>query len=76
MDFEGLKDSYYQTVQFGIMINKGYTELKQANNSLCEFCKIIVDHSNYNDSDKERMKNELEKTKEIFAESLDALFKK
>ena len=51
-EFEILKASYTATIQFDLATNVGYLESKRGNEVLHEFCKQIVENSNYCDNDK------------------------
>ena len=73
-DFDILKNSYAATVQFGLAMNAGYQASKHGNEMLHEFCKQLVDNSNYQDSEKMAMKRDLEILKDALEEEIDAYY--
>ena len=54
--------------------NVGYLESKRGNEVLHEFCKQLVENSNYCDNDKRAMKQELELLKETLNKEIEAYF--
>lgn len=73
-EFEILKASYTATIQFDLATNVGYLESKRGNEVLHEFCKQIVENSNYCDNDKRTMKQELELLKETLNKEIEAYY--
>lgn len=71
-DFDILKRSYAAAIQFGLAMNVGYQASKHGNEMLHEFCKQLVDNSNYQDSEKVSMKQELEMLKAVFEKEIEA----
>lgn len=74
-EFENLKASYAATIQFGLTANAGYHEAKRGNELLHEFCKQLVENSNYYDNDKRAMKRELELLKETLDKEIEAHYR-
>ena len=73
-EFEILKASYTATIQFDLATNVGYLESKRGNEVLHEFCKQIVENSNYCDNEKRTMKQELELLKETLNKEIEAYY--
>lgn len=73
-EFEILKASYTATIQLDLATNVGYLESKRGNEVLHEFCKQIVENSNYCDNDKRAMKQELELLKETLNKEIEAYY--
>ena len=65
IDYQNLKASYIAMIQIGLEL--GFTDPKQGNELLHEFCEKLVENSDYSDSDKQDMKNELEVVKETLS---------
>ena len=74
MDFDILKRSYTATIQYALLVNISYAEAKRGNEMLYEFCKTIVELSNYSDYDKNSIKNELELIKETLSQEIEKSF--
>ena len=74
IDFLNLKNSYMAAIQMGLMMNAGYEEAKRGNDLLHKFCENCVDNSNYSDSDKHKMKQELELVKEALSQEIERYF--
>ncbi len=75
-EFENLKSSYISAIQYGLGVGAGYNQAKYGNDVLHKFCEKIIDNSNYCESDKSSMKNELEIIKEILSKEIEAFHKK
>lgn len=75
-NFDILKRSYAAAIQFGLAMNVGYQASKHGNEMLHEFCKQLVDNSNYQDSEKMAMKQELEILKDAFGKEIDAYYQR
>lgn len=73
-EFDNLKSNYAATVQFGLMMNAGYQASKCGNEMLHEFCKRLVENSNYQNSDKMAMKLELEILKKALEEEIETYY--
>ena len=65
IDYQNLKASYIAMIQIGLEL--GVTDPNQGNELLHEFCEKLVENSDYSDSDKQDMKNELEVVKETLS---------
>lgn len=74
MDFETLKRSYAATVQCGLLSNISYNEAKRGNEMLHEFCKTLVELSNYSDRDKNTMKQALELLKQTLSQEIENFY--
>ena len=74
-EFENLKRSYTATVQWGLAENVGYHESKRGNDILHEFCKQLVENSNYHDFEKSAMKLELELLKSAHTEEIERYYR-
>jgi len=74
IDFAVLKKSYIASIQFGLLSNKGYGDVKHGNEVLHKFCENLIDNSNYSDPDKHNMKLELELLKETLSKEIDQHF--
>ena len=72
-EFDNLKSSYTTAVQFGLAMNVGYQSSKHGNEMLHELCKQLVENSNYQDSEKMAMKQELEILKDALGEKFDPI---
>ena len=75
-DFHILKRSYATAIQFGLAMNAGYQASKHGNEMLHEFCKQLVEDSNYQDSEKVAMKQELEMLKDALGKEIDAYYQR
>jgi uncharacterized protein (DUF1015 family) len=73
-EFDNLKKSYTNTIQFGLVANVGYQQVKQGNDNLHELCKNLVENSNYDDMEKMRMKQELELLKESLSNEIERYY--
>lgn len=73
-EFDNLKRNYVATIQFGLMVNAGYQASKCGNEMLHEFCKRLVENSNYQDLEKMAMKQELEILKQSLEEEIEAYY--
>lgn len=73
-EFENLKKSYIDTIQLGIVCHSEYNETKRGNEILHKFCEILVENSNYSESDKLAMKHELEIVKETLSQEIELRF--
>lgn len=74
IDFTVLKKSYITTIQFGLLRNTGYGEVKRGNEVLHRFCEYLIDNSNYSDLDKQNMKHELELLKETLSKEIEQYY--
>ena len=75
-EFDNLKSSYAAAVQFGLTMNVGYQASKQGNEMLHELCKLFVENSNYQDSEKMAMKLELEILKKAIEEEIESCYQR
>ena len=75
-EFDNLKSSYVVAIQFGLAANVGYQSSKHGNEMLHEFCKQLVGNSNYQDSEKMAMKQELEILKDALGKEIDAYYQR
>lgn len=73
-EFDNLKSTYIAIVQLGLATNVSYHESKQGNNLLHKFCENFVENSNYLDSAKTAMKQELELIKEALSKEIEAFY--
>jgi hypothetical protein len=69
IEYVNLKNSYIATVQMGLEL--GFPDPKHGNDLLHDFCKQLVENSNYCDSDKKKMKDELEAVKETLSVEIE-----
>lgn len=74
IDYLNLKNSYISAIQMGLILNAGYEEAKHGNDLLHKFCENCVDNSNYNDPDKQSMKQDLELVKETLSQEIERRF--
>ena len=74
IDYRILKNRFIALVQIGLLCNAGYEEAKRGNDLLHKFCENCVDNSNYSESDKQSMKNELELVKESLSQEIEYRF--
>ncbi len=75
IDYLNLKNSYIAAIQMGLMLNAGYEEAKRGNDLLHKFCENCIDNSNYNESDKQNMKHDLELVKEVLSREIGCHYK-
>lgn len=73
-EFDNLKSSYAAAVQFGLAANVGYQAAKHGNEMLHELCKRLVENSNYQNSEKMAMKQELEILKDALDGEIDVFY--
>lgn len=73
-EFEYLKNSYITTIHWGFAANVGYHESKRGNDIIHKFCENLIDNSNYNDADKNAMKQELELLKETLSAEIESYY--
>ena len=69
IDYQNLKASYIAIIQIGLEL--GFPDPKHGNELLHEFCEKLVENSNYSDSDKQKMKNELKTVKETLSNEIE-----
>ena len=74
MEFDNLKSTYIAIVQLGLATNVSYQEAKLGNDLLHKFCESFVENSNYLDSAKIVMKQELELIKEALSEEIESYY--
>lgn len=72
IDYINLKNNYIAAVQMGFEL--GLPNPKQGNDLLHNFCKNLIDNSNYSESDKQKMKNELDDVKEMLSIEIEHRF--
>ena len=70
-EFDNLKSTYIAIVQLGLTTNVSYQEVKLGNDLLHKFCESFVENSNYLDSAKAAMKQELKLIKEALSEEIE-----
>lgn len=75
-EFDNLKGSYAATVQLGLMVNVSYQESKYGNELIHEFCKRLIESSNYQSSEKATMKEELGRLKETLAKEIESYYRR
>ena len=68
-DYLTLKNSYIAAVQMGLCL--GLSDPKRGNDLLHDFCEKLIDNSYYSESDKQKMKNELDAVKETLSLEID-----
>lgn len=73
-EFDNLKSTYIAIVQLGLTTNVSYQEVKLGNELLHKFCESFVENSNYLDSAKTTMKQELELIKEALSEEIESYY--
>ena len=73
-DFARLKKAYISAVQYGLSAGADYNFAKHGNNLLHKFCEKYIDDSTCDVQSKERMKYELELTKELLAKEIDSFY--
>lgn len=76
IDYLNLKNSYIAAIQMGLLLNAGYEEAKHGNELLHKFCEHCVDNSNYDETNKQNMKNELEILKEAISKEIELHFQR
>ena len=69
IDYNILKNSNIAAVQTGLEL--GFPDPKRGNDLLHDFCEKLIDNSNYSESDKQQMKNELAIVKEMLLVEID-----
>ena len=74
IDYINLKNSYISAIQIGLLLNAGYESAKHGNELLYKFCKKCIDNSNYDEYDKEKMKEDLKVVKETISLELESVF--
>ncbi|MBQ6606488.1 MAG: hypothetical protein IJH56_02220 [Firmicutes bacterium] len=74
IDFTVLKKSYITTIQFGLLSNTGYCEVKRGNEVLHKFCEYLIDNSNCSESEKHNMKLDLELLKETLTKEIEKYY--
>ena len=74
-EYENLKRSYIAAIQFGLSANIKYDELNHGNDLLHKFCEQLIDNSNYPETDKQGMKNDLETVKEVLSQEIEAYWR-
>ena len=74
-EFENIKASYTTTIQFCLAASAGHLESQRGNEVLHEFCKQLVENSDYCNNDKETMKQELELLKEALKEEIEIRYR-
>lgn len=75
-DFLNLKRSYIAATEMGLTANAGYQSCKFANEFMHKLCETYVDNSNYCDTDKTAMKQELERLKESLSKQIEEYYQK
>lgn len=73
-EFDNLKNTYITIIQLGITADVSYQEAKLGNDLLHKFCESFVENSNYLDSVKMAMKQELELIKEALSEEIKSYY--
>lgn len=73
-EFDKLKNTYKNTVQFGLKANLGYEESKNGNDIIHKFCESLIESSNYSEKEKSEMKHELKILKEIFSKEIKLFY--
>lgn len=73
-EFDNLKNTYITIIQLGIAADVSYQEAKLGNDLLHKFCESFVENSNYLDSVKMAMKQELELIKEALSEEIKSYY--
>ena len=75
-EFDNLKTCYAAAIQFRLASNVGYQASKHGNEMLHELCKRLVEDSNYQDSEKVAMKQELEMLKAAFEKEIESHYRR
>ena len=75
-EFEGLKAFYASYIRFGLENNVACTYAKLGNNIFHKYCEVLVENSNYQDSEKMAMKQELEILKNALDGEIDTYFQR
>ena len=73
IDYENLKKCYIGAFQMGLEL--GFSNPKHGNELLHKFCENLVDSSNYSESDKQKMKQDLELVKETLTREIELRFR-
>ena len=73
-EFDNLKNSYITAVHWGFAATVSYYESKRGNDILHIFCENFVENSNYSNSAKIAMKQELELIKEALSEEIKSYY--
>lgn len=74
-EFDYLKNSYITAIHWGFATKVSYHEAKRGNDILHKFCENLIDNSNYCDTDKKAMKQELELLKEALSEEIETFYR-
>lgn len=72
--FDNLKNSYIATIQCAMQMGSPYEQTKQGNDMLHKVCEMIVDSSDYCDTDKRVMKMQLESVKETLSKQIESRY--
>ena len=65
IEYQDLKNCYITMIQIGLTF--GFPDPKHGNELLHDFCEKLVENSDYSDSDKQAMKNELKAVKDTLS---------
>lgn len=75
-EYQNLKDSYIRAIRFGLAADFGYNRVYEGKEVICEFCKMLVDNSDYSEADKSAMKCELDLIKEMLSREIKIRYNK
>ena len=68
-DYTTLKNSYIATVQIGLEL--GFSDPKQGNDLLHDFCEKLVENSNYSEFEKQNMKRDLDLVNNALSQEIE-----
>ena len=75
-NFENLKNSYIQTIQFSLLGGASRDEVKHANELISHFCKQFIRCSNYQPQDQEEMSRQMDLLKKALELEIEAAYQK
>lgn len=75
-DFENLKNSYIQTIQFALVSGVSRDETKHANEVISHFCKQLIQCSSYQPQDKDEMSRQIDLVKRTLEREIEAAYQK
>ena len=74
-EFDRLKNGYITVIQFAFASGVSKQDAKHGNDVLHKFCETLVDNSNYLDSEKHKMKEELSSIKHKMDLEIEIIYK-
>ena len=75
-NFENLKNSYIQTIQFSLLGGASRDEVKHANELISHFCKQLIQCSGYRPQDQEEMCRQMNLLKKALELEIEAAYQK